>query len=100
MFPRPSYADAAEGMVIEVDAPLRRSHYDWFWPEDGWEAPAFCSSRSRETEDDNTRIHADADTEARSEKLNNTIIVGPFSCLSVLSVLWCCNSALCNFVAS
>lgn len=28
MFPMLSYTDTAEGMIIEVDAPLWRSHYD------------------------------------------------------------------------
>lgn len=38
VFPRPSSTDTAEGMITEVHAPLWRSHYDWFWPHEGWEA--------------------------------------------------------------
>lgn len=37
VFPRPSYRDTAEGLIIEVDMPLWRSPYDWFWPDEGWE---------------------------------------------------------------
>ncbi len=68
VFPRPSSTDSAEGMIIEVDAPLWRSHYDWFWPDEGWEAPASCSSRSHEIEKDNNSKHLEANTEAHSEK--------------------------------
>lgn len=68
-FPRLSYADTAEGMIIEVDAPLWRSHYDWFWPDEGWGGLAFCSSRSHETDKDNTMaVHLETQkTEAHSE---------------------------------
>lgn len=37
-FPMLSHTEAAEGMIIKVDALLWRSHYDWFWPDEGWEA--------------------------------------------------------------
>lgn len=25
-------------MITEVDSPLKRSHYDWFLPDEGWVA--------------------------------------------------------------
>lgn len=35
MFPRLSPTDTGGGMIIEVDAPLKGSHYDWLWPNEG-----------------------------------------------------------------
>jgi len=46
VFPRASYRDTAEGRIIEVDAPLWRSHYDWFWPDEGWEKAPFSARLS------------------------------------------------------
>lgn len=40
-FPRLSPTDTGGGMIIEVDAPLKRSHYDWLWPNEGGGRGAF-----------------------------------------------------------
>lgn len=37
-------------MIIEVDAPLRRSHYDWFWSDEGRGEGLARSSRSHKTQ--------------------------------------------------
>lgn len=51
-----SPTDTGGGMIIEVDALLKGSHYDWLWPDEGWGGVLcfFYSSYSHRKETNNT----------------------------------------------
>lgn len=63
----PSYTDTADGIIIEVDAPLWRSHYDWFWPDKGCEAQLSARLTLRRDKN-NTSTPIEKHTEAHREK--------------------------------
>lgn len=90
LFPRPSYTDTDAWMVIEVDAPLRRSHYDWFRADKGCKDPTFPSSHTR---DKGKQHHRDKKHKQRQTVRNwlcytVTAELLKFKCLSICFVLF------------
>lgn len=91
VFPGFSYTDTAEKMVIEVDASLWRSHYDWFWPDEGWGGPTFCSSHSQEMQGWHTCRSADESTQWAA----NRVTLSGWYCLAIQSfICFACDDAV------